>query len=74
MEQSDSSTSSLIAVTVMMTWPHAEVLQSQAILVDVDMVSLDLTGMDHGVQWWYQWWDVDHDVPVVAARGAGPCV
>ena len=27
MEQSDSSTSSLIAVTVMMTWPHAEVLQ-----------------------------------------------
>ena len=49
MEQSDSSTSSLIAVTVMMTWPHAEVLQSQAILVDVDMVSLDLTGMDHGV-------------------------
>ena len=72
MEQSDSSTSSLIAVTVMMTWPHAEVLQSQAILVDVDMVSLDLTGMDHGVQWWCQWWDVDHDV--VAARGAGPCV
>ena len=49
MEQSDSSTSSLIAVTVMMTWPHAEVLQSQAILVDVGMVSLDLTGMDHGV-------------------------
>ena len=72
MEQSDSSTSSLIAVTVMMTWPHAEVLQSQAILVDVDMVSLDLTGMDHWVQWWCQWWDVDHDV--VAARGAGPCV
>jgi len=60
----------------MMTWPHAEVLQSQAILVDVDMVSLDLTGMDHGVQWWCQleWWDVEHASDVVAARGAGPCV
>ena len=48
-------------------------LQLKRLGHDVTVVERNsAAGMDHGVQWWCQWWDVDHDV--VAARGAGPCV